>query len=281
MDWSLDPGIHGLLGPNGSGKTTFLKTLLGFHVPTAGSAHVLGMDVRVRPLGVRRLVGYMAENDVIVPGLNAAQTVRLAAELCGVPAAHAYEAAAEALFAVGLKHEALEDPQKLSTGQRQKMKLAAALVHAPRLLFLDEPTNGLDAQARRRMLALIKEIAEEKQISVILSTHILPDVEAVCEDAIVLRDGHIAGRERVRGREVQRTAKATWHNVQVLGDPSGFANDCQRLGYEVRDTADGFQVASTTRKLFALAKKRDEVLLRCVPATTGVEDAILAHMEDA
>lgn len=279
LDLVFEPGIHGLLGPNGSGKTTLLKTLLGFLRPTAGRAQVFGRDIVREPLLVRRHVGYMAENDVLVPGLNAMQTVRLAAELCGLSRARAFEAASEALQAVGLGEEALHAPERLSTGQRQKMKLAAALVHAPRLLLLDEPTNGLDPRARTTMLALIKEVARERAISVVLSTHILPDVEAVCDDAVVLREGLLAGTEQVRGRTVQREGRTTWFDITVLGDPAPFVAACGRSRLRVAE-GDALRVAAPdVARVLAVAKRCDAVLLRVEPATRGVEDAVLAHLE--
>jgi ABC-2 type transport system ATP-binding protein len=282
IDLALEPGIHGLLGPNGSGKTTLLKTLLGFLAPTAGRASVMGHDVRTSVMNVRRSVGYMAENDVIVPGLNATQTVRLAAELCGIPAGRAHEAAAEALHAVGMGEEAMHDPARLSTGQRQKMKLAAALVHAPALLFLDEPTNGLDPRGRRLMLRVIDEIAREKHISIILSTHILPDVEAVCQDAMVLSGGRLAALEQVKSRQVQRAGAKTWFTVRAMSGMPDFLDACRKRRLEVREAAGVVQVAAVDPKqLFDVANQTGTILLRVVPGTEGVEDTILAHLEAA
>lgn len=277
----LPTGIHGLLGPNGSGKTTLLKTILGFLAPTSGNGRVLGLDIRTRPLEVRRVVGYMAENDVIVPGLNAVQTVRLAAELCGIPPGRAHEAAGEALFAVGLGDERFHAPQRLSTGQRQKVKLAAALVHAPQLLFLDEPTNGLDPKGRRTMLKLIEEVSREKGISVILSTHILPDVEAVCDSAVVLREGRLVAVEQVRARLLQQaTQTTTWYSVETLGDAAAFLGLCRAAKLSVRESRSGHEVACReATQLLALARKAGTVLTRVVPATLGVEDAVLGHLE--
>jgi ABC-2 type transport system ATP-binding protein len=229
---------------------------------------------------VRRHVGYMAENDVFVPGLNAAQTVRLAAELCGIPSRRSHEAAAEALQAVGLGEEAFHNPSRLSTGQRQKMKLAAALVHAPRLLILDEPTNGLDPAARRTMLELVQELAAEKSVSVILSTHILPDVQAVCQDALVLRDGLVAGHEQIQDRVEMRDAKTNWYRVETLGDPEPFATACAKAGLEVRSDGGLTRVAApTAASLLKLARASGTVLVSATPATTGAEERILASLE--
>ena len=272
----LEPGIHGLVGPNGSGKTTLLKTLLGFLRPTAGSAQVLGLDVARDIRQVRARVGYMAENDVFVPGLNAAQTVRLAAELCGMSAARAHEAASEALHAVGLGEEALHSPNRLSTGQRQRMKLASALVHTPRLLFLDEPTNGLDPKGRRHMLDLVGEVAERRGISVMLSTHILPDVQAVCQSAIVLRDGRLVAHDAVGKGQLQ----PLWFDVEVLGDTEAFLEACKRRRLKVRQARAGWQVGcSEPSVLYEVARQADVVLIRAVAGRAGIEETILGQLE--
>jgi ABC-2 type transport system ATP-binding protein len=274
----LEPGIHGLVGPNGSGKTTLIKTLLGFLGPTAGRGRVLGLDIAKEIRQIRARVGYMAENDVFVPGLNAAQTVRLSAELSGLPPAMAYEAASEALQAVGLGEEALHSPNRLSTGQRQRMKLASALVHLPQLLFLDEPTNGLDPKGRRQMLDLIAEVARERGLSVLLSTHILPDVQAVCDSVLVLRDGQLVGREKVAVRLVE----AQWYDVDVLGDTPQFLAACKKAGLKTRNARGRLQVsAAQANALYEAAHEARVVLLRAAPARAGIEDAILDQLEES
>jgi len=280
LNLKLEPGIHGLLGPNGSGKTTLIKTLMGFLPPSAGTGRVLGHDIVADAMQVRRHVGYMAENDVVVPGLNAAQTVRLAAELCGMSGARAHEAAAEALHAVGMGDERLHSPNRLSTGQRQLAKLAAAFVHAPQLLILDEPTNGLDARSRRTMLDLVAEVAREKGISVLLSTHILPDVQAVCQDAVVLREGQLVAVEPVQARLVERSADRTWFDVQVLGDSEPFLAACRAQKIAVRPGRTGPQVSGKdAQQILQIAHKAGVVLSRVVPATVGVEEAVMGHLE--
>lgn len=280
IDLELPPGIHGLLGPNGSGKTTLIKTLLGFLNPTAGRGEVLGLDIVKDRLQVRRRIGFMAENDVLVPGLTPVQSVRLAAELCGLPSTRAHEAAAEAMHAVDMGDERYHAPQRLSTGQRQKVKLAAALVHAPQVLFLDEPTNGLDPKGRNALLELIKEVSHEKSISVVLSTHILPDVERVCDDAVVLRNGRLVAIESVGGRAIRRDGLATWFQVEVLGDPRAFAQACKAAGLPVQKTPTGLLVAaSEPGAVMDAARAARTLLSKLVPSTEGVEDAVLLHLE--
>ena len=233
-------------------------------------------------LEIRRRIGYMAENDVLVPGLTPTQTVRVAAELCGIPAARAHEVASEALHAVGMGDERFHAPQRLSTGQRQRVKLAAALVHSPDLLFLDEPTNGLDPAGRRALLDLIREVSIEKEISVILSTHILPDVEAVCNDAVVLADGRLAAIEKVGARAIAKEVGGTWFKVEVLGDALGFLEAAAKAGLTTTDDPAGIRVqAGTVEAIHKAAKASGVLLATCTPATTGVEDAVLVHLEGA
>jgi ABC-2 type transport system ATP-binding protein len=279
IDLTIPEGIHGLLGPNGSGKTTFIKMLLGFHDASSGSAHVFGLDTQRDRLAVRRQVGYMAENDVILPGLNAVQTVRLAAELCGVPSAHAHEAAAEAMHAVGMGDERFHNPARLSTGQRQKVKLASALVHAPRVLFLDEPTNGLDPRARVEFMELVKELAREKNMSIILSTHILPDVEYLCDTAIVLRQGRLVAVEEVNRRRVLESGGKIWFAVKTLGGQKEFLAACKAKKWETNAGQDIRVLAPSAEDILKLASSAGALLVAIQPATHGMEEAVLAHME--
>ncbi len=281
LDLELAPGVHGLLGPNGSGKTTLIKTLLGFLQPTAGRGEVLGHDIVKHRLTIRREIGYMAENDVLVPGLTPVQAVRLGAQLCGLSSARAHEATAEAMQAVDMGDERYHAPQRLSTGQRQKVKLAAALVHAPRLLFLDEPTNGLDPKGRAALLRLIRQISEEREISIVLSTHILPDVERVCDDAVVLREGKLVAVEQVHGRAIQKEGERTVFHVEPLGDVDRFAAACKQAGMTPKRHTTGLLIAApSAAEILDVAKQTRTLLMRVSPNTTGVEDAVMVHLED-
>ncbi len=281
VSFRLPEGVHGLLGPNGSGKTTLIQTLLGFLPPTAGSGHVLGQKIGVDRYALRQLVGFMPEDDVAAPGLNASQTVRLAAELHGMAAGRAHEAAAEAMHAVGLGNERYQKPHRLTNGQRQRMKLAAAIVHAPRLLILDEPTSALDHAGRKRMLALIEEISREASMSVLLSTHILPDVEAVCDDAVVLADGRYVATEAVRGRKAAKvSARRKWWRVSVLGDPKRFIALCKRRRVQFRVEGDVIElVSSGPTHILRLARDSRVVLSRMLPDEGSAERAILERLE--
>jgi len=185
-------GAVGLLGPNGAGKSTMLKSLLGFIAPASGRLRVMGLDVAERPLEVRARLGYMPETDGYIPGMNAVTFVAYAGQLAGLPKADAMQRAHEVLFYVGLGEARYRNIETYSTGMKQRIKLAQALVHDPDLLFLDEPTNGMDPKGRDEMLELIRDIAHNKGINLILSSHLLPDVEYTCDHVVVLDKGSVA-----------------------------------------------------------------------------------------
>ncbi|MPZ17939.1 MAG: ATP-binding cassette domain-containing protein [Luteitalea sp.] len=185
-------GAIGLLGPNGAGKSTLLRALLGFITPDQGSMNVLGLDVRTRAREIRRRIGYMPETDAHIPGMNAVTFVAYCGRLAGLPDADAMQRAHEVLFYVGLGEARYRNSETYSTGMKQRLKLGQALVHDPDLLFLDEPTNGLDPRGRDEMLALVQDLAHNKGVNLILSSHLLPDVEATCQHVVVLDRGRVA-----------------------------------------------------------------------------------------
>src|SRR5881296_585252 len=166
----------GLLGPNGAGKTTLIHTLLGFHSPTAGTARIFGSDIRGEANEIKSVIGYMPERDSYIAKMSCVHFVRLMAELSGLPSEAAKERAHEALFYVGLGEARYRKMETYSLGMKQLAKLAQAVAHSPRLLFLDEPTNGLDPPARQRMIRLIREIQDHGGVRVIVSSHLLRDV---------------------------------------------------------------------------------------------------------
>src|SRR6185437_10347125 len=185
-------GATGLLGPNGAGKSTLLRALLGFVSPSSGQMRVLGRDVAAEPLQVRARVGYMPETDAHIPGMTAIAFVAYCGELAGLPKADAIQRAHEVLFYVGLGEARYRNVETYSTGMKQRIKLAQALVHDPELLFLDEPTNGMDPKGREEMLDLIRDLARNKGVNLILSSHLLPDVEYTCDTVVVMDKGTIA-----------------------------------------------------------------------------------------
>ncbi len=191
IDLEVTAGRVGLLGPNGAGKSTLLKTLLGLTPHDHGTVRVFGKDVAREPFEVRARIGYMPEGDSVLPELTALQFTTLAAELCGLPRAEAIARSHQVLNYVGLGEARYRRLGTFSTGMRQRARLGQALVGDPKLLLLDEPTSGLDPRGREEMLALILDIPQRTGASVMLSTHILPDVEKTCDQVIVIAGGEV------------------------------------------------------------------------------------------
>jgi ABC-2 type transport system ATP-binding protein len=227
---SLGGRAIGLLGPNGAGKTTLLRTLLGFFRPTAGSARVFEHDLAGSGRAIRSLIGYMPENDGHIAGLTAVHFVRLMGELSGLPVEAALERAHEALFWVGLGEARYRLVGTFSTGMKQKVKLAQAIVHGPRLLLLDEPTNGLDPPARKRMLELVTEIRDRGETHIVLSSHLLRDVEAVCDEVLILKGGRVAACHDLAA---ERLANRAFVELELLEPNEAFAQQAAALGCEV------------------------------------------------
>ncbi len=182
----------GLLGPNGAGKTTLIHTLLGFYKPSAGTARMFGCDIQREGKKIREWVGYMPERDAFIGGISGVRFVRLMAEVSGLPPRQALERAHEAFFYVGLGEARYRKLDSYSLGMKQLAKLAQAIVHSPRLIFLDEPTAGLDPPARVRMLRLIRDIRDSGLAQILISSHLLRDVEECCEEVLILKKGKIA-----------------------------------------------------------------------------------------
>jgi ABC-2 type transport system ATP-binding protein len=233
------PGATGLLGPNGAGKTTLLKTLLGFLVPDSGQMRAFDLDPGAAPLDVRRRIGYMPENDCHVAGMTAAAFVAYAGELSGLPRDEAVSRAHEVLYYVGLGESRYRPVDTYSTGMKQRAKLAQALVHDPDLLLLDEPTNGLDPQGREEMLELIRDVAQKRGISLVLCSHLLRDVERVCERVIVFDRGRVAAAGAIA--ELTGPRRTAWE-VRVKGDLEAFGRALAAEGGEYQPADDGLRV---------------------------------------
>ncbi|MCC6486076.1 MAG: ABC transporter ATP-binding protein [Candidatus Hydrogenedentes bacterium] len=252
-------GISGLLGPNGAGKSTLLKTLLGFCRPSEGTARLLGQPAGARSL--RRFVGYMPERDVTSPKLSAVSFVAYCGCLAGMPYRDALQRTHEVLNYVGFGEERYRTMETYSTGMRQRAKLAQALVHDPRLLFLDEPTNGLDPIGRVAMLDLIRDIARQRGVAILLSSHLLPDVEYVCERVVLLDKGRVVEQ----GTLAALTA-LQGHRVSIrLKEGTGrFARRLAALGRAVEQQEDGSLVVES-------ATAADRKLLFRVAADEGLQ----------
>src|SRR3989441_1727795 len=225
----------GLLGPNGAGKTTLIHTLLGFHPPSAGAARIFGSDIHRDANKIKSLIGYMPERDSFIAKMSCVHFVRFMAELSGLPPAAALERAHEALFFVGLGEARYRNLETFSLGMKQLAKLAQAIVHGPKLIFLDEPTNGLDPPARQRMIRLVREIRESGQANILLSSHLLRDVEECCEEILILKEGRIAVYCNL---EEERKANRRFLVLETRGDQDGFAKAIGSLGCEYALTND-------------------------------------------
>ncbi len=190
LDAAIGGSIIGLLGPNGAGKSTLLKSLLGL-IPFEGGARVLGLDARTQGVEIRDRVGYMPEQEAFLGGMSAVELCTYAAELSGLPRTEAMQRAHASLYYAGLEEKRYQPIDGYSTGMKQRVKLAQALVHDPEILFLDEPTNGLDPRSRDEMLVLIEELPARRGCAIVLSTHLLPDVERVCDSAMIMHQGKL------------------------------------------------------------------------------------------
>jgi len=277
VDMRFDGGAIGLLGPNGAGKTTLLKTLLGFLAPTSGSGRVLGRDIRTESLEIRQKIGYMPENECHVPGSNAVTFVAYAGQLSGMKPKDAMQRAHEILYYVGLGEARYRNVETYSTGMKQRIKLAQALVHDPELVFLDEPTNGLDPKGRIEMLELVRDISSRKGIHVVLSSHLLPDVEWVCGSAVVIHKGRRLAAGRIE--DLKRGVGAVFE-CRLKGELSSFRDDLAALGCRCDDADDGMLrihladgLGSGT--LVRAARDHHVQIRHLVPVRQSLEDVFL------
>jgi len=270
------PGAVGLLGPNGAGKSTLLKALLGFLTPEKGSMKVLGLDVARSPLEIRERIGYMPESDSHIPGMNAVTFVAYCAQLSGLPAVDAMQRAHEVLYYVGLGEARYRNLETYSTGMKQRIKLAQATVHDPDLLFLDEPTNGMDPKGRDEMLELIHDLAHNKNVNLILSSHLLPDVEYTCDHVVVMDKGTVATYGSI---DALRGTAGRVYEIRIKGDQEHFIEVLKAAGYEVHDSDEDVMrvfvpgaTDDSTKTLFALAARERVQVRHLRPSVPTLED---------
>lgn len=223
-------GAIGLVGQNGAGKSTLIHLLLGLLRPTTGSLKVLGREPRAVATGFRGSVGFMPERESLLPGLKGIEYVALAGELSGMPRRDALRRAHETLSYLGLEEARYRAVEQYSVGMKQRLKLAAALVHDPELLLLDEPTAGLDPDGRAAMLDVLAVLGARPNKSLVLSTHLLGDVERICEEAIFLDGGKVVGTGRIADL---RTVSARGYRIRWRGDGGHMAAGLQARGAEV------------------------------------------------
>jgi ABC-2 type transport system ATP-binding protein len=273
---SFAAGAVGLLGPNGAGKSTMLKSLLGFIVPERGRLRVLGLDVAESPLEIRARVGYMPESDSHIPGMNAVSFVAYCGELSGLPRVDAMQRAHEVLFYVGLGEARYRNVETYSTGMKQRIKLAQALVHDPDLLFLDEPTNGMDPKGRDEMLELIRDLAHNKGVNLILSSHLLPDVEYTCDHVVVMDKGAIAASGPIAALKQPR-GRVYELRVKTAGELDLFVERLRAAGLECKQTDEDVMRVFVpgeggAQQLFALASSERVQVRHLRPSVPTLED---------
>lgn len=272
-------GCTGLLGPNGAGKSTLIKAILGFLQPVGGSGRVLGYDIATDGLEIRTHVGLMPEMECHIPGLTAVEYTAYAGELAGMPRAQAMRRAHEVLEYCGLGEARYRNLETYSTGMKQKAKLAQAIVHGPQLLFLDEPTNGLDPEGRDEMLSLIKDISHGKGVNVVVSSHLLPDIEKTCDYIIVMQRGTVRAEDTVTGiKAVSRGQYDLELKIAVAEFPDAVR---RHNGEVISSLSNKYRVAfpaefeSPTHALFRAAKESGAQIRVLHPAQRTLEDAFM------
>jgi ABC-2 type transport system ATP-binding protein len=270
----VEPGPIGLVGQNGAGKSTMLKILLGLLRPTAGRGQVLGHDIRGSGVVLRARVGYMPEAEMCVPGLRGVEFVALAGELSGMPRRHALRRSHEVLSYLDLEEARYRHHEEYSVGMKQRLKLAAALVHDPELLLLDEPTAGLDPDGREKMLKLLATLARRHAKSLVLSTHLLGDIDRVCDSVIILDRGTVVGVGRIEDLRAQYRGR---YRLRWQGDATQFLADLRAEGVDVQVNGrpdEGLAAVPegwSTRTFFALADNCHLVLRGIEPDEEDLE----------
>src|SRR5574341_589765 len=272
----------GLLGPNGAGKTTLIHTLLGFHKPASGTARIFGHDIRTEIKEIRTYVGYLPERDSFIANQTCVHFVRLMAELSGLPSEAALERAHEALFYVGLGEARYRKLGTYSLGMKQLAKLAQAIVHGPKLIFLDEPTNGLDPPARTRMIKMVREIRDSGHANIVLSSHLLRDVEECCEEIVILKEGRLVVYCNL---EEERRANKKFLMLETRGDLRPVVSAVSEIGCEYGVSSDHrvkliLQDSKEIRDLYRLAAKTDLQIRRLSYKRDSLEDIFLKAMEN-
>jgi ABC-2 type transport system ATP-binding protein len=278
---SLRGRAIGLLGPNGAGKSTLINTLLGFYPPHSGSARVFGYDIRTDTKKIRGLIGYMPENDAFISKMTAVSLVQMMGELSGLPTGVALERAHEALFYVGLAEARYRQLGTYSLGMKQLAKLAQAIVHGPKLLILDEPTNGLDPSARQRMIRMVREMRDSGQVRILLCSHLLRDVEDTCDEVMILKQGRIVHYSDL---DEERRANKRFLEVEFYGANGDFSEAIEKLGCECAIGSNRMKIilpeGVESRDIFRLAAEQDVRIRKLNFRRDTLEDIFLKAMEN-
>lgn len=281
---SFQQGSLGLLGPNGAGKSSLLRVIFGLIRPARGRVLVMGLDAARDGSRVRSCCGYMPESDCHIPGLTGLEFTSFCGRISGLNASDAKRRAHEVLVYTGLQEERYRKVDEYSRGMKQKVKFAAALVHDPAVLFLDEPTNGLDPQARLEVLELIRDLVNNKGMNVVLSSHLLQDVESVCQEVIVLDQGKV----RTAGRIDQLKQSSGGFVVKVHGSFEPFCKIAAERGFKVQKddrgsmlvlngSADGSFAIKT---MFEIGRAAGTPVRHVIPAEESLEDLFLRTLEE-
>jgi ABC-2 type transport system ATP-binding protein len=277
---SVPTGAIGLLGPNGSGKTTMIRALLGLINVDSGSGEILGLDIARRQLDIRREVGFAPEDECLFPLVDGVGFVCYAGELVGMSTKDALQRSHEVLDYVGLGEARYRKVESYSTGMKQRLKLAAAIVHDPKLLILDEPTNGMDPAGREDILLLARDLAHNKNMSLLFSSHLLPDVEAVCDYVVVLGAGRLLTQGNI---QELKAAQQQCFEVRLKSDSAAFTQRLAALGC-ASEPRDGLLLVrlpqgQSARLLWEIAAEQKQQIRHLRPRRSTLEDVFLEAVE--
>jgi len=277
---TVPTGAIGLLGPNGSGKTTMIRTLLGLIPMDKGSGSILGMDITQRQLDIRRAVGFAPEDECLFPRVEGIEFVAYAGELVGMSRKAAMQRSHEVLDYTGLGEARYRKVETYSTGMKQRLKLAAAIVHDPKLLILDEPTNGMDPAGREAILALSQDLSQNKGMNLIFSSHLLPDVEAVCDHIVVLAAGKLLTQGDI---QTLKQVHNQCFEARLKTDSPAFTQRLEALGctVEVRDDLLLVQIpqGSSPQLLWQAAAQEKQQIRFLRPQRSTLEEVFLKAVE--
>ena len=283
VNLTIQPGVTGLLGPNGAGKSTLIKLLLGLVKLTSGSGTILGCTLGSQGRQIRNKVGYMPEDDCYIPGMSGVEVVQFAACLSGLPPVEALRRAHETLDFCGMKQERYRIIDTFSTGMRQKIKFAAAIVHDPEFLILDEPTAGLDPEEREGLLSRIRLLWTQSGKSVLISTHILPDVQSICDEVVIISRGQVRLSESLE--KLSRTESPSF-SVRVYGNREQLIETLRRSSLDARTDPDGAIVVESANPelssmIWQAARDSKTVIQSMIPARNSLEEIFMATVKEA
>ena len=276
----INSGVHGILGPNGAGKTTLLRLLMGFLRPGSGTGTILGFNLGTDNIRMKRKIGYMPESSCLIPGLDGITHTAYLGELGGMPKQEAMKRAHEVLFYVGLEESRYRNVETYSTGMKQRLKLASALVHDPELLILDEPTSGMDPKARKGMLNLIKDISQTNKMDIFISSHILDEIEMTCSEIIIINKGQVVKQDKLNGK---REEKIGFYELKVSGNKKEFYSELPSLEF-IKDEGDRIIAKIPANfdlnSLFKTAEQTGSQIRHLKPLKTSLKDVFVTAIGD-